>query len=149
MISMIIIGYRNGNHVKLEEFIATIAAITEGQEWIINGNYSKANQVILARADTIIWLDYSFFRCLYQAFLRAIRRVIRKESCCGSNYEGLIRLFLSKNSILVWIMRTFRRRKITYNKLFTHNKENKTYIRLINPKETNHWLTILKAKVTY
>lgn len=41
-----------------EKMIAVQEGITDGDRWVIDGNWGSTMPVRLARADTIIWLDY-------------------------------------------------------------------------------------------
>src|SRR4028119_125894 len=71
-----------------QEFNRIVAAITEKETWVISGNFSSVDQPIWQRCDHLIWLDYSFFICLSQCFIRSIKRIIRKELCCNGNFES-------------------------------------------------------------
>lgn len=72
----------------LASFAAEIKGIIEQSSWIIAGNYSQIKPLLLAKVDTIIWLDYSFCRCLWQAFGRSIRGI---SPICVKSYglEGI------------------------------------------------------------
>jgi len=50
-----------------------VASLVKGENWIIDGNYSSSMDLRIARADTIIYLDYPTWRCLW----RVIKRVSR------------------------------------------------------------------------
>ena len=53
------------------ELEAKLAEVIAQPEWIIDGNYSKHLRAErLARADTVIYLDFSRYTCLYRAFKR-------------------------------------------------------------------------------
>lgn len=128
-----------------KEFVKIVDKLSNKKTWIMNGNYSKVNHFIWDRSDTIIWLDYSLLRCLCQGIIRSIIRAISKEVCCGNNYESFKRTFLSRNSIVLWILSTYRRRKQSYKQAFKNQKEgSKAYLKFSNPKETNQWLKGLK-----
>jgi len=49
--------------VPREEFDALLARETARDDWIIDGNYSRTLPARLARADTVIWFDFSGIRC--------------------------------------------------------------------------------------
>lgn len=117
---------------------------TSAQEWIICGNYSKLKEFTTDRADTIIWLDYPFLTCFWQALKRYIRNIINKQKCCNGNQETWGRLFFSKNSILLWLISTFRQRNKRYAAMFTTEKDlfykDKTFVRLKSHKQAKSWL---------
>jgi adenylate kinase family enzyme len=116
-----------------KEFQQIIDQLTKKKNWIISGNYSNIINLTWKRCDTIIWLDYSLTRCLYQGFFRSIKRILFHEPCCNGNYESM-KSFFSKDSILFWIVNTFNRRKLIYAEAFENKIEGKSYYRFINCK---------------
>ena len=54
-------GWEN---VSVEEFDARLEEVLEGEQWIIDGNFSRTMPLRLRHCDTIIYLDYSRWRCL-------------------------------------------------------------------------------------
>lgn len=42
----------------------TISA-TKAERWVIDGNYSRIRSLIWERADTVLYLDYSFWRTFW------------------------------------------------------------------------------------
>ena len=117
--------------------------ILERNSWIISGNYSKFQPQLLQKADTIIWLDYAFMRCMYQGLKRSLRRIFFKKPCCNGNFETFKRTFLSSNSLLVWIISTYKRRKNFYSLLFKNTNARQQFLRFKNPKELNKWVNQL------
>ena len=63
-------GWQN---VSREEFDARLENALKLDRWIIDGNYSRTMDVRLAKCDTIIWLDYSRWTCLWGLFSRVVR----------------------------------------------------------------------------
>lgn len=123
-----------------QKFNDIVNALTQKDCWIISGNFSTTEMPIFQKCDHIIWLDYSIFRCLAQSFARSIRRIIRKEPCCNGNFESIKQLFFSRNSIIVWVLSSYNKRRDFYNMLFTRDHREKTFLRFSSPKETNIWL---------
>jgi adenylate kinase family enzyme len=63
-----------------EEFEEDVRrALATRERWIIDGNYSSKQSITLAAADTVVWLDFPRYLCLW----RIIRRVLE--------YSGLSR----------------------------------------------------------
>ena len=54
-------GWEN---VSVEEFDARLEEVLEGEQWIIDGNFSRTMPLRLRHCDTIIYLDYSRWLCL-------------------------------------------------------------------------------------
>lgn len=57
-----------------EDFVAAIAEITNREQWILDGMYSKMSNVQdrLEKADTIIYLDIPKWKAIYRVYKRAI-----------------------------------------------------------------------------
>jgi adenylate kinase family enzyme len=49
---------------------AELAGILAGERWIIDGNYGSTMPMRVARADTVIWLDYPTHLCLGRVLKR-------------------------------------------------------------------------------
>ena len=62
-------GWEN---VSVEEFDARLEEVLEGEQWIIDGNFSRTMPLRLKHCDTIVYLDYSRWTCL----LGMIQRVL-------------------------------------------------------------------------
>ena len=55
-------GWKN---VTVEEFDSRLAMALNMDRWIIDGNYSRTMEARLAKCDTIIYLDFSRWACLW------------------------------------------------------------------------------------
>src|SRR5688572_8188777 len=49
-----------------DEFRKITEELTAKDEWIIDGNYARNQDITIPRADTIIWLDASLAKSLYR-----------------------------------------------------------------------------------
>lgn len=67
------------------EWEARLAELVAEERWIIDGNYGGSLAVRAARADTIVYLDYSTARCLWRATKRiaTTHRRVRADSAPG------------------------------------------------------------------
>jgi adenylate kinase family enzyme len=54
-----------------DELRARLAVITAGERWLIDGNYGGTLDARLARADTVVYLDYPIRLCVW----RLLRRI--------------------------------------------------------------------------
>lgn len=124
-----------------EQMQELINKTTSVDRWIICGNFNAFKELTRDRADTIIWLDYPFLICFWQALKRSIRNIKTHQKCCNGNQDTWRRLFFSKNSILLWLIRTFRRRNKRYETMMQDPfYKNKAFIRLKSRKEAEKWL---------
>lgn len=55
----------NWQHVTKEEFDSRLAMALNMPQWIIDGNYSRTIGARLPKCDTIIYLDFSHWQCLW------------------------------------------------------------------------------------
>lgn len=68
------VGWKKRYETK-EEFTAVVDGFAKQDKWIIDGNYRKINiDFRFDRADTIIFLDFPKWRCLWRAFIRVFNR---------------------------------------------------------------------------
>lgn len=101
---------------ELRERLAIEAA---AEKWIIDGNYSKARDLIWPRATDVFWLDYSFPVVFSRAVRRTIRRVITREEVCAGNRESFRNAFLSTESMIWWVLKSYNRRRKQISGLVT------------------------------
>jgi len=128
-----------------EEFRRKVQqALNEQQSWVIDGNYSRARDIIWPKATTLIWLNYAFPVVFYRAIKRTIRRAWTKEKICGENYESFRQSFLSKNSILIWVVQTHAKKIRDYDKVL-QQPEHQHLKQLVfrNPNEAKDFLNKL------
>ncbi|BCM89501.1 hypothetical protein IAD21_01347 [Abditibacteriota bacterium] len=127
------------------EFFASVERALETPLWVVAGNYTKAHSLILPHADTVIWLDYSFLFVLGRLLKRTWRRVVQGESCCNGNFETLP-LTLSRDSIVLWLLRTYtRRRRGGWNTKRRARHLGKKVLHFRHPTHCAKWLQTLRA----
>jgi adenylate kinase family enzyme len=111
------------------------------EAWALCGNYATVRDMTLARADTAIWLDYPMRVVFTRAFLRTIRRGISRELLWGTNRESLWINFFSRESLLLWVINTWRIRRRDYPKMLRGEKcRHLRVLRFRSPEETEAWL---------
>jgi hypothetical protein len=121
----------------------TIQALSS-DAWTTDGNYSAVRDIVWGRADTVVWLDYSLPVILGRVTWRTIRRAMTREELWSGNRERFRESFLSRESIIWWALRTYRRRRREYPTLFalpqyTHLE----VVRLRSPRAAREWLDAL------
>ena len=102
---------RNWTEPSIDEFRArvevAIAAAPDG--WVIDGGYrSKLGDLVLERADTLVWLDLPLHVCLRRLWRRTWLRIIRREELWAGNRESIRTAFLIKDSLFAWTIRRHR-----------------------------------------
>ena len=73
----------------VEDFRTRVRTATEGDAWVVSGNYSRrVSDVIWPRADTIIWLDLPLRVTVPRQLTRSWRRWRTQELLWGTNIES-------------------------------------------------------------
>jgi adenylate kinase family enzyme len=96
---------------ELPDFRARVGEAIAAPSWVVDGNYSQVRDLVWARATAIIWLNYRFRIIFWRAVTRTIRRIARREILFGDNRETIRKSFFSRDSILWWVIRTYRKRR--------------------------------------
>ena len=55
---------KDRSHISREEFDKKLDEILQGDQWIIDGDYSRTYEVRFKVCDTVIFLDFSFEECM-------------------------------------------------------------------------------------
>ncbi|HYK97788.1 MAG TPA: hypothetical protein VEU77_05290 [Candidatus Acidoferrales bacterium] len=113
--------------------------------WVVDGNYGGrgARELVWAAADTIVWLDFSLPVIYRRLWTRTITRIRDgQELWPGTGNRETIRgAFFSSESLFVWVLRTYRRRRREYPALlalpqYAHAQR----LRFRSPAEAAGWL---------
>ena len=132
----------NWVEVPDEVFAERTAAATEGGAWVLDGNYSAVmRDLAWERAQSVVWLDYPFLVCGWRLLRRTVLRVARREELWQGNRETFRRSFASRDSILLWFLRTFPRRRRQYEAAMADPANaHLSFVRLRSPREAERWL---------
>lgn len=130
-----------------EEFRLIVEKAVSADEWVADGNYSKTRDIVWSRATAFVWLDYSFPVVLSRAFRRTIRRIFDREILFSGNRETFRMSFLSRDSILLWVLKTYHRRQREYPRLLSEFQNRDVEIRVFRtPAEAEKFLSQLDEK---
>lgn len=102
-----------------EDFRQLVMQATAGEAWVIDGNYQRVRDIIFERATHIFWLNYPFPIVFWRALSRTLRRIVSKEELFSGNREEW-RHFFSRDSMILWVVKTHRLRYRKYRQLFDH-----------------------------
>lgn len=98
-------------------FRDTVRAETRKDTWICSGNYSSVRDLVLGRATHIVWLDYPLPLVFSRAVRRTLSRLVTQRELFNGNRERWTMMF-SPDWIPWWVLRTHRRRRREYPRLF-------------------------------
>ncbi|HEX6079435.1 MAG TPA: adenylate kinase [Methylomirabilota bacterium] len=126
-------------------FRARVAAATAGPAWVVAGNYGAVRDLLWPRADTIVWLDYSFPVVLARLTARTVYRGITRERLWNGNRENLWEhaMVWSEHSLFNWLFRTFWRYRREFPALFrapAHAHARVVHLR--SPRAAREWLAV-------
>jgi adenylate kinase family enzyme len=130
------------------ERLARFDAATHESGWTYDGNIgaSADDQLMLSRSDTLVWLDLPRREVWPQVLRRTLRRLVTREPLWHGNVETW-RMAFSRDSIVLWSLRTFARRRRAYAALFADPAYlDRSRIHLRSRREVNHWLTSVPAR---
>ena len=127
-----------------DEFLPSVDEATCGDRWVLDGNYSRTRSIVWPRADTIVWLDYRFPRVFWQLLGRTIRRSITGEVLWNGCRERFRKSVFSKDSILLWCLKTYWRRRRNFPKVFQQLEHQHIQVfRFRTPRAFRQWLRSL------
>jgi len=128
------------------EFRAAADVRLSGDRWVADGNYTLLQDIAWGRAETLIWLDYAFSVNALRLLTRTARRILTQEPLWQGNRESL-RLALSRDSILLWLLRSYgRRRKLMPGRLADRRWTHLQVLRFRTPKETERWFESVRLQ---
>lgn len=105
----------NWTEATPEDLRAKVAPIVESDSWVIDGAYrGKLGDLVLERAELVVWLDLPVGVWLPRLLRRTARRVIHREELWNGNRETLRNTLLSRDSVIYYALRAHRRRRRTY-----------------------------------
>ena len=85
---------------------------TSDDGWIVVGNYGQVRDLVWRPADTLVWLDLPLPVVMSRLLRRTVKRAVTREELWGTgNRETLSNAFLSRNSILLYALKTHRRNR--------------------------------------
>ncbi len=124
-------------------FRARVAEAVAGESWVACGNYRAVRDIVWARADTVVFLDYPLPLMFGRLLRRTARRVASRERLWGHSREDVRTAVMSRDSIFVWQLKTFRAKRHQYREAQADPRwSHLTFIRLRRPAEAEAWLSI-------
>jgi hypothetical protein len=104
---------------------------------VIDGVYrGKLGDLVLAAADTVVWLDLPVRVWLRRLVRRTARRILRREELWHGNRETLRGALWGRDALIPFALRShFRRRRQYPVELARYD-----VVRLRSPREVERWL---------
>lgn len=115
--------------------------VVADDRWVLDTAYGQWLDVVLARVELIVALDYPRWVSLGRLLRRTTRRVLTREEACGGNVETW-RKVVSRDSIVAWHFRSFARKR-TRIAAWEADPDIPQVVRLRTPAEAERWLASL------
>jgi len=129
--------------VPLELFRHRVERETKDDGWIVVGNYGQVRDIVWPNADTLVWLDLSLPLVMWRLLRRTVQRAAtRTELWNTGNRESFRNAFLSRQSILLWALKTHRRNRERYASDFQGLAKDKRVVRLQNRRQVERFVTV-------
>ena len=116
---------------------------------VLDGNYNRTRDVKWRDVDLVVWIDRGFIRTLWQAVTRASRRAWHKQELWPGtgNRESFRRSFLTKDSIIIWTIKTWRSNRKRYqadmqNPQYKHIR----FLRITRRQDAERLIASLKSR---
>lgn len=117
---------------------AVTVALSQDGGWICDGNYSSTYDLRAALADTIIWIDFPRWRCLWRIVRRLARSWGRTRPDMAEGCPERLNL-----SFLVFVWRFPARNKDRLERFFKEKDGRLVCVRLRTPRDVARFLTDL------
>jgi adenylate kinase family enzyme len=94
-----------------EEFRRRVEAVLDDDAgWVADGNYrTRLDSLVVDRAELVVWVDPPFPVLFVRLLRRTIRRARSREELWGTNVDTWRNAFLSRDSLLLFALKTRRR----------------------------------------
>lgn len=124
-----------------DEFLDLVEKAAARKSWVFDGNYTRTREIVWGRATAIVWLDYSFPLTVYRSLNRTTRRILTGEAMWAGNRETFKMSFMSRESILWWVLTTYHEKRRRYTKLLGEDKLSEKDVFIFrHPAETENFL---------
>jgi len=130
-----------------EVFRERVAEALSGDGWVTDGNYHVVRDIVWGRGDTLIWLDYTLPLILWRLLKRGVWRASTGAELWNGNRETFRGQFLSRDSLFLWALKTYHRRRREYPELLAKPEHaHLAVIRLRSPRATRRWLANVSGR---
>jgi adenylate kinase family enzyme len=131
--------------VDEQTFFDEVVRNAGANEWVIDGNYEVARDVVWIRAQVLIWVDYPLRTVLWRLLKRTAQRLATREVFSNGNRESFWRL-LGPNSIVLWAIRSHGPRRDRFEQLLAKTRyEHLRVFRLRSPFEADACLIEIES----
>lgn len=110
-------------HITREEFVAAVAQEMKKPRWILDGDFNSTLEQRLPGCDTVLYLDFNRFVCLYGVVKRVLtsRGTVRPDMCegCPERFDW---------DFLKWIWKWRRNNRAGHLRLLSQMRHGQVHI---------------------
>jgi adenylate kinase family enzyme len=141
----------NWTMLGADRFRARVQEIAGGDRWVVDGNYGGqgVRDIVWRAADTIIWLDYALAVIYPRLWRRTMARLRDgRELWPGTGNRETVRdAFFSRESLFLWVLKSYWTRKRNYPRLFELPQyAQATKLRFARPADAERWLDAQRTR---
>jgi adenylate kinase family enzyme len=126
-------------------FVDDVERMSRGAGWVTEWQYAAVRDLLAARADLMVWLDYPRPLVMWRVLRRTLRRRLRREVLWNGNVEPPLHTFFTDPEHIVrWAWRTHRRNADRLASLRRTRPELRL-VRLPSPRAAERWLRAAAA----
>ncbi len=126
--------------VPNDRFVTDLDRITASGDWVVDGNYSVARDLLWGRADTVVWLDLPRAVTVRRALLRTLQRAAVRAELWNGNRERL-RTVLRASHPIRWTWSTHGLHRAEYEaRLIDPRWSHLDVVRLRDAVAVKSWL---------
>jgi adenylate kinase family enzyme len=126
-----------------DEFRARVREVVAADAWVVDGNYGAVRRIVLERATTVVWLDYSRPRVMQQVIRRSVGRGITRRELWNGNREDP-RDWIRADHPIRWAWTHHARKRAEYEARYRSAEHAHLDVhRFRTPRETRAWLESL------
>jgi adenylate kinase family enzyme len=128
-----------------DQLFAILENVLASNSWVLDGNYTRTLDVKWKRVQAVIWLNYSFLRTICQAVTRAVSRLFSQEELWpGTGNRESFNMLFSKDSIVLWTLRSYHRhKKRNIGYIYDQKNDHIKFHRIHSPRERKEFLKIV------
>jgi adenylate kinase family enzyme len=120
-----------------DEFRVLVETAIAGDAWVVDGNYyGKLGDLVLERAELVVWLDLPLRVTFPRLWSRTRRRKREKTELWNGNRETWREALFKRDSLFLYALRTHRGRRRRYDLRLARYR----MVRLRSPREIEDWL---------
>ncbi|MGP0032576.1 MAG: adenylate kinase [Acidimicrobiales bacterium] len=129
--------------LETEAFRRAVRGAVSPPAWVVDGNYSAVRDLVWARADTVVFLDYPLHVVLTRLVPRTVMRTVRRTELWNGNREPMSNLWSIRpeRSIIAWsITRHSPLRRRYVEAMVDPQWSHLAFVRLCSPSEVARFL---------